>query len=179
VPPFRRSWSPSASRNESFDILPKLPLPLSLSVMPHQIPSMRLAAIIPLLAIGCTTLHLGARNSCRPPDENAAWLLERAEYWIAPVDSVDALMADSLHVPRANPSQIRWVREGPLCAAAAHAYRATSGRPSGVSGRVYLIDAGAVYVVLDPEYSYEPGPVQLYSIAIFDRHWRLLAHVAG
>lgn len=105
--------------------------------------------------------------------------MERVRSWVAPTDSIGAAFADSLQVPRSPASQVRWVSDAALCARALDAYRRTSGRPAGVSHRVYLIEAGSVYVVLDPDYSFQPGPPQLYTTAIFDRSWRLLAHLAG
>jgi len=139
---------------------------------------MRLCLVVLIGAFACASLHPRGGDACRPGDDNASWLLERVRQWVAPSDSVEAAMADSLRVPRGPVSKIRWVVDGPLCARAAAAYRQTSGRPAGVSGRVYLIDAGTVYVVLDPEYWYEPGS-QTYTTAIFDRRWHLLGHVGG
>ena len=140
---------------------------------------MRPASFILVGTIACASLHARSnKTSCRPPDANTAWLLERVQHWVAPADSLEAVIADSLRVPRAEPRQVRWISAGVLCTRAATAYRESSGRPEGVSGRVYLIDAGSVFVVLDPEFWYQPG-AQLYTTAIFDRRWHLLAHVSG
>jgi hypothetical protein len=138
---------------------------------------------IALLAFltGCTALsRLHSSSPCRAQDENAGWLLERARSWVAPADSTDAAMADSLRVPRAPIASVQWVADPAICARAAEAYRLTSGRPEGVSGRVYVIRAGQVYVVLDPEFSYlARRPVEGYTTAIFDADWRLLGLLGG
>ena len=139
---------------------------------------MRLAIVAIVGALACASLPRRSSNACRQPDEKAGWLLERVQHWVAPTDSDEAAMADSLRVPRGALNEISWILDGALCARAAAAYRETSGRPEGVSGRVYLIKAGKVYVVLDPEFWYQPGS-QLYTMAIFDRRWHLLAHVGG
>ena len=142
---------------------------------------MRYSLALLLLATGCATLiRARATSACRAQDENTEWLLERARSLVAPTDSVGAAGADSLHVPRASASSVQWVFDPAICARALAAYRATSGRPDGVSERVYVIRAGQVYVVLDPEFAYLPGrPVELYTTAIFDADWRLLSLLAG
>jgi hypothetical protein len=134
-----------------------------------------------VLVTGCAALpHFHPSSPCRAQDHNAGWLLERARSWVAPADSSDAAMADTLRVPRAPISAVEWVSDPSVCARAVEAYRQTSGRPEGVSGRAYVIRAGRVYVVLDPEFSCIAGrPVEGYTTAIFDANWRLLSRLGG
>lgn len=46
------------------------------------------------------------------------------------------------------------------------------------SGRAYVIRAGSAYVVLDPEFWYDPTH-QVYTTAIFDTEWKLLSLLGG
>jgi hypothetical protein len=131
------------------------------------------------LAGACASLRArSAANECRPRDKNAPWLLDQVESWIAPKDSSAAAMADSLRVPRARPQEIHWVDEPAVCARAMSAYRQVIGRPENSSGRAYVIRAGQAYIVLDPEFWYDPS-YHVYTTAIFDSRWRLLSLLAG
>ena len=147
--------------------------------MPRHQRSMRYGLSLALLSTACGTMQRASvSTSCRPRDETAGWLLERARDWVSPQDSVGAALADSLRVPRARRSQVQWIIDPAICARAAEAYRQTSGRPEGVSGRVYVVRAGQVYIVLDPDFSHQPGE-RAYTTAIFNAHWQLLTHVGG
>lgn len=132
-----------------------------------------------LVTIGCASLRArSASNECRAKDGNADWLLERVHAWIAPKDSSEAATADSLRVPRAPAADVRWVTESAECARAMDAYRRVIGRPQNSSGRAYVIRAGSAFVVLDPEFWYDPTH-QVYTTAIFDTEWKLLSLLSG
>src|SRR5678815_1934459 len=93
-------------------------------------------------------------SACRAASETAGNLLVTIRLYA--IDSAYAGDAAFLKIPRVPATAMHVVSEPLLCRAAVDAYRKVCGRPEGTSGRVQVVRAGDVYVVLDPDFGYNP-----------------------
>lgn len=89
-------------------------------------------------------------------------------------DSIGKATADSLGIPAvASPSAIRLITNESTCKLANAAYQAiATGARETLSGRVYVVQAGAAYIVLDARYRYSPS-FDKYAYMVFTSKWVL------
>jgi hypothetical protein len=133
-----------------------------------------------VLALTGSTANAPAAQSpaCRPHDADArAFLLEVQRYASATVGD-DAAVRVGLHLPLLAADSVRLATDEALCRRAAAAYRrlADGHTAKTLSGRVYVIEAGERYVVLDPDWRYNLAQPDVMTIRVFDERFRELAH---
>jgi hypothetical protein len=101
--------------------------------------------------------------------------LDDVRTFTGPPDSAWAAAAQAGSYPTVPSSEVVLVRTKAVCNAAAQAYaRELNGAGYGLSGKVYVIQARTVYLVVDPDYHYAPGSGGVTTRMLFDLNWRLL-----
>lgn len=115
-------------------------------------------------------------SACRGPDAISSELIEQVARFAAanPADAGLVEGRDSLGLVSVAESEIVLVSTDSICqhAAAAYTQQIPAGLTDRLSGRVYVVQAGPRYVVLDPSYYYsEPGPL---TKMVFDENFGLL-----
>ena len=92
-----------------------------------------------------------------------------------PPDSAWAAAAQAGNYPTVPASEVVLVRAKAVCNAAAQAYaRELDGAGYDLSGKVYVIQARTVYLVVDRDYHYALGAGGVTTRMLFDLNWRLL-----
>jgi hypothetical protein len=117
-----------------------------------------------------------ARSACRTADRRSAGIIERLITYVTATSGDDATSRDALRLPRATADDVQLVTSETVCAAAVAAYnRDRRDEGSGLSGRVYVVRIGPVYIVHDPEYDYNPSLPGGLVVIVFDSNWKPLA----
>ena len=125
-------------------------------------------------ALGAATLWaIPASAQCRRADEVGNALLYDVRKYAHATDSLQVLVRDNLELSPPSRTGVGLVTKSATCKSANTAYqKAATGDRATLSGRVYVIQTGSTYVVLDPAYRYttESNPTRM----VFNSSWVLL-----
>jgi hypothetical protein len=111
--------------------------------------------LIALLMAGSSAATASAQT-CRAADDSSFDMIEMIKTYALASDSIGKATADSLGIPAvASASAIQLITKEATCRSANTAYQAVAtGARQTLSGRVYVVQVGAAYVVWDPQYRY-------------------------
>ena len=110
---------------------------------------------------------------CRAADSVSADQIFSLRRYAGATTGGNRVVRVSLHLPFT--TSLSLITSESVCKKANAAYQAVrAGRGSGLSGRVYVVQVGTVYAVLDPEYQWGTVP-GVWTVIIFDSRWRKLS----
>ncbi len=113
---------------------------------------------------------------CREHDHGAVLLLARIRFYTEAQEGDNAMVRDSLRLPSVPASGVRLIVDEAVCHRAARAYFGLLHRNlDTVSGRVYVVQAGDRYAVVDPAWSYSLQR-RHWLVAILDQEFRPVAY---
>jgi hypothetical protein len=114
--------------------------------------------------------------ACREHDHGAVLLLARIRFYTEAQEGDNAIVRDSLRLPSMPASAVHLIADEAVCYRAARAYFGLLHRNlDTVSGRVYVVQAGDRYAVVDPAWSYSLQR-RHWLVAILDQEFRPLAY---
>lgn len=95
---------------------------------------------------------VSGQSVCRPADETSALLIRELGQYSSAVTGDNKIVRDSLRLPLVAANNLQLVSSETVCKKANTTYQATLGGLGGTpfSGRVYAVQIGTVYAVLDP-----------------------------
>jgi hypothetical protein len=128
----------------------------------------------------CIASPAAGQTGCRPTDSLGMVFLAHITRYAASTAAPEAAVRDSLRLRPVSPEQIRLVLESRTCSQAAMAYRHDLSVGADThTGRVYVVQAGDRYAVLDPAYHIAPRRPTLHgvnwTIVIYDATWQQLS----
>ena len=128
-------------------------------------------ALVTGVAYGNATPSQGS-NYCRAADSVTAIMVGIVTPYITATGGQTADVRDSLRLTPA--SQVTVVTTNSVCSKANTAYQAAvPPAASGFSGRVYVLQAGNRFVVMDPVYDYNASGIRTF--VVFDNKWKKLS----
>ena len=115
-------------------------------------PRRRLLAVA--TAMLCVPIQLAAQTYCRPADLQTTTMISDIARWSSAASGDDKIVRDSLRLPLVPKNQLQVVTQEATCKKANSALQsafANTGNNT-FSGKVYVIQVGTVYGVVDPSY---------------------------
>lgn len=113
-------------------------------------------------------------TACRSADATSQRLIQSLLQYTAPAFPEYDQARVAMGLPRATASQITLVSTKSVCSKAATAYaQALAGGAGPQSGRVYVIQIGTTYTVLDPTFYWRTAGY--WSQVTFDSQWRVIS----
>ena len=134
------------------------------------------ARCIVLIVLGLLSPGLASAQNCRAADDSSYDMIELVKSYAMASDSIGRATRDSLRIPAvASASSIALVTKQTTCKSANTAYQSVAtGDRQTLSGQVFVVQVGTVYVVWDPSYrtiSAQPQDVNI----VFDSKWNKLS----
>jgi hypothetical protein len=119
--------------------------------------------------------HLYAQTVCRSADSTSVALIEELGRYSSATSGGDLVMRDTLHLVSTPANQLVLITNETACRKANSAYQTavTSDGGGGLSGRVYVVQVGTRYAVLDPTYN---AGDPTWSVLIFDSKFKLVGY---
>ena len=131
--------------------------------------------IVSMLALAAVPTGAVGQRHCRPPDSTGMVFLAHIARHAGADSGTDVAVRDSLRLQYTPREQVALSQDAELCRQAALAYRRELTTAAEThTGRVYVVQAGERFAVLDLDYHIAPRRPR-WVIAIFDREWRRLS----
>lgn len=132
------------------------------------------ACLAPFSVLAGRDLSAQAMKRCRAADDSSYDMTEMIKTYALAVDSEWVAARDSMGIPGvASAKDIQLITTEASCRAANAAYQAVAkGARQTLTGHVYVLRVGAVFVVWDPGYRYDPT-FDNYVYMVFSPRWTL------